>query len=145
VSAHADTTRGDGDTMARTAKKTTSRRSSTTSTRRSSTPAATRSQETPTVSETPSAAGIHDLAGGLQSFLTAIETEVRAVTGLSERIDALVTELNTVREEQSQRLLALDALRGSASDGGLTSFLDRRIRPRRPRVPEVVPDRLNQE
>ena len=99
------------------------------------------------MTETPAAAttGIHDLAGGLTSFLTAIETEVRAVTSLSERIDALVTELNAVREEQSQRLLALDALRGSASDGGLTSFLDRLIRPRRPRVPEVVPERLNQD
>jgi len=69
---------------------------------------------------------------------------VRAVTALSERIDGLVSELNTVREEQSQRLLALDALRASAQDGGLTSFLDKLIKPRQPRVPEVVPDRLTQ-
>lgn len=96
------------------------------------------------MTETPAAAGILDLAGGLQSFLTAIETEVRAVSSLSERIDSLVTDLNAVREEQSQRLLALDALRESASDGGLSSFLDRLIRPRQPRVPEVVPERLNQ-
>jgi hypothetical protein len=86
--------------------------------------------------------GISDLAGGLRTFLTEIETEVRAVTALSERIDGLVGELNTVREEQAQRLLALDALRASAEDGGLTSFLDKLIRPRQPRVPEVVPDRL---
>jgi allophanate hydrolase subunit 1 len=90
------------------------------------------------------AAGIADLAGGLKSFLTAIETEVRSVTALSERIDALVTELNAVREEQAQRLIALDTLRGSARDGGLTSFLDKLIRPRSPRVPEVVPERLTQ-
>jgi hypothetical protein len=96
------------------------------------------------VTETTAATGIHDLAGGLQSFLTAIETEVRAVSGLSERIDALVSELNGVREEQAQRLIALDALRQSASDGGLSSFLDKLIRPRQVRVPEVVPDRLNQ-
>lgn len=89
-----------------------------------------------------SVTGISDLAGGLRSFLTAIETEVRAVTALSERIDGLVSELNGVREEQAQRLLALDALRASAEDGGLTSFLDKLIRPRQPRVPEVVPDRL---
>jgi hypothetical protein len=86
--------------------------------------------------------GISDLAGGLRSFLTAIETEVRNVTELSERIDGLVAELNGVREEQAQRLIALDALRASAADGGLTSFLDKLIRPRQPRVPEVVPDRL---
>lgn len=96
------------------------------------------------VAATVTAGGISDLAGGLKSFLTAIETEVRAVTALSERIDGLVTELNAVREEQSQRLLALDALRASAEDGGLTSFLDKLIRPRSPRVPEVVPDRLTQ-
>ena len=89
-----------------------------------------------------SVTGISDLAGGLRSFLTEIETEVRAVTALSERIDGLVSELNGVREEQAQRLLALDALRASAEDGGLTSFLDKLIRPRQPRVPEVVPDRL---
>jgi len=88
--------------------------------------------------------GISDLAGGLRSFLDEIETEVRAVTALSERIDVLVTELNGVREEQAQRLYALDALRASAQDGGLTSFLDKLIKPRQPRVPEVVPDRLNQ-
>jgi hypothetical protein len=88
--------------------------------------------------------GIADLAGGLKSFLTAIENEVRAVTALSERIDGLVSELNGVREEQAQRLLALDALRASAEDGGLTSFLDKLIRPRQPRVPEVVPERLTQ-
>jgi hypothetical protein len=98
----------------------------------------------PAEAATTSASGIADLAGGLKSFLVAIETEVRAVTALSERIDGLVTELNAVREEQSQRLLALDALRASAEDGGLTSFLDKLIRPRQPRVPEVVPDRLTQ-
>lgn len=136
--------------MARTAKKTTSRRPSKTSSRRQTSSARTRSsattssRESATVTETPAATGIHDLAGGLQSFLTAIETEVRAVSALSEQIDALVTELNGVRDEQAQRLLALDALRGSAADGGLSSFLDKLIRPRQPRVPEVVPDRLAQ-
>ena len=98
----------------------------------------------PTAAAAAAGGGISDLAGGLKSFLTAIETEVRAVTGLSERIDGLVSELNVVREEQAQRLLALDALRASAEDGGLTSFLDKLIRPRSPRVPEVVPDRLEQ-
>jgi hypothetical protein len=86
--------------------------------------------------------GISDLAGGLKALLGAVEGEVRAVTSLSERIDGLVSELNAVRGEQAQRLLALDALRGSASDGGLTSFLDKLIKPRHARVPEVVPERL---
>jgi hypothetical protein len=90
------------------------------------------------------ASGIADLAGGLRTLLGAVEDEVRAVTALSERTDSLVSQLNEVRDEQAQRLLALDALRASAHDGGLTSFLDKLIRPRQPRVPEVVPERLTQ-
>lgn len=89
-----------------------------------------------------SAPAVADLAGGLRALLSEVEREVRSVTALTERIDALVAELNTVREEQAQRLLALDALRASAEDGGLTSFLEKLIRPRMPRVPEVVPERL---
>jgi hypothetical protein len=93
----------------------------------------------------PAASGsVADLAGGLKSLLGLVEGEVRAVTALSERIDKLVTELNTAREDQAQRLLALDALRASAKDGGLTSFLDKLIRPRQQRVVEVMPDRLTQ-
>ncbi|MBV9486479.1 MAG: hypothetical protein JO246_10515 [Frankiaceae bacterium] len=88
------------------------------------------------------ASSVTDLAGGLQSLLGAVEGEVRAVTTLSTQIDSLVSDLNTLREEQAQRLLALDALRASAKDGGLTSFLDKLIRPRLPKVPEVIPDRL---
>ena len=139
--------------MARSTKKTTARRprkASAAPARRSASraakttvPAAARAAA-PAAAAAAAAGGISDLAGGLKSFLTAIETEVRAVTALSERIDGLVSELNVVREEQAQRLLALDALRASAEDGGLTSFLDKLIRPRSPRVPEVVPDRLEQ-
>jgi hypothetical protein len=87
---------------------------------------------------------VSDLAGGLKSLLGAVESEVRAVTALSERIDGLVANLNAAREEQAQRLLALDALRSSARDGGLTSFLDKLIRPRQQRVAEVMPERLSQ-
>lgn len=137
--------------MARSTKKTTARRprKSTATAARRTTTRATKTTVPSVAATAPAAAaaaagGISDLAGGLKSFLTAIETEVRAVTVLSERIDGLVGELNTVREEQAQRLLALDALRASAEDGGLTSFLDKLIRPRSPRVPEVVPDRLEQ-
>jgi|SRR5579875_558313 len=85
---------------------------------------------------------VADLAGGLRGFLGTIEKEVRAVSALSEQIDDLVGRLNAARAEQAERLLALDALQGSAKDGGLTSFLDKLIRPRMPRVAEVVPDRL---
>jgi hypothetical protein len=87
-------------------------------------------------------AGVSDLAGGLESLLDAVKGEVLAVTALSTQIDDLVVELNALRDESAQRLLALDALRGAASDGGLTSFLDKLIRPRMPKVPEVIPDRL---
>jgi hypothetical protein len=66
------------------------------------------------------------------------------VSTLSEQIDALVGELNGVRDEQAKRLLVLDALRTSVDDAGLTSFLDKAIRPRRQRVAEVVPERLSQ-
>jgi len=134
--------------MARTTKKTTARRprKSSAPARRTSTRKATAPRKATAAAAVPAVtlSGISDLAGGLRSFLDAIETEVRAVTGLSEEIDVLVTQLNAVREEQSQRLYALDALRGAAEDGGLTSFLDKLIRPRQPRVAEVVPDRLTQ-
>jgi hypothetical protein len=132
--------------MARSStKKTAARRPRKTSAAPARRPAAGARAAAARVTEVPAVpTGIADLAGGLRSFLTAIETEVRAVTALSERIDGLVTELNAVREEQAQRLLALDALRASAEDGGLTSFLDKLIRPRQPRVPETVPDRLTQ-
>jgi hypothetical protein len=89
-------------------------------------------------------AGSTDLAGGLRSLLGSVETEVRAVTALSERIDTLVTQLNAVREEQSKRLITLDALRGAVDDTNLGTFLDKAIRPRRARVQEVFPKRLNQ-
>jgi hypothetical protein len=87
-------------------------------------------------------AAVADLAGGLRTLLDAVEGEVRAVSVLSEQIDALVAELNALREDQAQRLLALDELRALAKDGGLSSFLDKLVRPRMPRVPEVVPERL---
>ncbi len=89
-------------------------------------------------------AGSTDLAGGLRALLGSVETEVRAVTGLSERIDGLVTQLNAVREEQAKRLIVLDALRGAVDDTNLGTFLDKAIRPRRARVEEVVPKRLSQ-
>jgi hypothetical protein len=125
--------------MARTAsKKTASRRPR----QRPAVPAVTARPARPSA---PAASGsVADLAGGLKALLGSVEGEVRAVTTLSERIDKLVTELNTAREEQAQRLLALDALRASAKDGGLTSFLDKLIRPRQQRVVEVMPDRLTQ-
>jgi hypothetical protein len=89
-------------------------------------------------------AGSTDLAGGLRSLLGAVETEVRAVTALSEKIDGLVTQLNAVRDEQAKRLITLDALRGAVDDTNLGTFLDKAIRPRRARVEEIVPKRLNQ-
>jgi hypothetical protein len=120
--------------MARSAaKKTAARRRPASSARR---PAAAAS------SRQPAAPGVADLAGGLKSLLGAVEGEVRAVSSLSERIDDLVAKLNKAREEQAQRLLALDALKSSAADGGLSTFLDKLIRPRTPRVPEVIPPRL---
>lgn len=94
------------------------------------------------VADLPAAGPVADLAGGLRTLLGELEREVRAVSALSDRIDGLVTDLNGVRAEQAQRLLALDALRSSAEDGGLISFLDKLIRPGLPRVAEVVPERL---
>lgn len=94
------------------------------------------------VPQTAPGSGVPDLAGGLRTLLDLVEAEVRAVNGLSDRTDALVAELNEVREEHAQRLLALDSLRSSATDSGLSSFLGKLIRPRAPRVAEVVPDRL---
>ena len=88
--------------------------------------------------------GSVDLAGSLRDLLESVDTEVRAVSGLSERIDELVGQLNRARDEQATRLLGLDALRGSVQDEGLGAFLDRAIRPRRARVDEVVPERLTE-
>lgn len=113
--------------MARTAKKTAARRPAKRSTAR---PAARPATGAPAVQ-------VHDLAGGLRSLLGAVEGEVKAVTALSGQIDELVTKLNAAREEQAQRLKALEALKSAASDGGLSSFLDKLIRPRMPRVPEI--------
>ncbi len=134
--------------MARTGTKKTAtrrpRKTTSSTARRRAAPAKATKQPTTAAAAAAQAASVADLAGGLRVFLTQIESEVRSVTQLSERIDALVSELNTVREEQAQRLIALDTLRASARDGGLTSFLDKLIRPRSPRVPEVVPERLTQ-
>ena len=118
-----------------TARKSTARRGATTR------PAA--STSTASSSSAPPA-GSTDLAGGLRSLLGAVETEVRAVTALSEKIDTLVTQLNAVREEQAKRLITLDALRGAVDDTNLGTFLDKAIRPRRARVDEVMPKRLTQ-
>jgi hypothetical protein len=97
-----------------------------------------------TAAATASAPGSADLAAGLRTYLSAVEAEVRAVSGLSERIDALVTELNDVRDQQAKRLQVLDELRASVSDASLGAFLNQAIKPRKTRVREVVPERLNQ-
>lgn len=134
--------------MARTsAKKTTTRRSSTRRTTRKTTaarPAAATAAKAPAAAAAAPAAGSVDLAGGLKQLLASVETEVRAVGALSERIDVLVTELNARRDEQAKRLLTLDALRSSVDDISLGAFLDKAIRPRKVRVVEVVPKRLTQ-
>ena len=88
--------------------------------------------------------GSVDLAGSLRGLLESVDIEVRAVSRLSERIDDLVRQLNALREEQSTRLLGLDALRGSVTDDSLGAFLDKAIRPRRSRVEEAFPERLGQ-
>ena len=77
-------------------------------------------------------------------MLGSIEAEVRAVSALSERIDQLVGDLNSKRDEQAKRLIALDALRSSVNDAGLTAFLDKAIRPRQTRISEVIPKRLSE-
>ena len=133
--------------MARAAKKTATRRTTKkTAARRSAARPAARPAAAASSSSSSSAPapGTIDLAGGLKSLLSAVETEVREVTALSERIDKLVTELNAKRDDQTKRLLVLDALRASVDDPGLGGFLDKAIRPRKPRVVEVIPKRLTQ-
>lgn len=127
--------------MARTATKAAPRR-----TQKKAAPARARASVpavTPAAPRPAATAGVPDLAGGMRSLLVQIEDEVRAVSKLSEQIDDLVGHLNARRKDQAARLLALDALQGSVSDTGLSSFLEKAIRPRRAKVPEVVPDRLN--
>lgn len=135
--------------MARAAKKTATRRTtrkSTAARRSTTTTPAANSTAAPasTASSGAPAPGAIDLAGGLRQLLSAVETEVREVSALSERIDKLVTELNARRDDQTKRLLVLDALRASVDDPGLGGFLDKAIRPRKPRVVEVIPKRLTQ-
>lgn len=91
----------------------------------------------------PVASGLADLAGGLRGFLSAIDDEVRAVSELSERIDAAVAGLNVLRDEQAKRLLVLDGLQASSEDASLTAFLNKAIKPRKTRVAEVIPERLH--
>jgi hypothetical protein len=123
----------------KTTRKTT--RTSTAGRRRTATKAAAPAK-TATPRPSAPAAGSIDLAGGLRALLDSVETEVRAVSSLSQRIDELVTELNSRRDEQAKRLLVLDALRESVNDQSLGAFLDKAIRPRRPRVTELMPERL---
>jgi hypothetical protein len=134
--------------VARAAKKTATRRTTkkTTARRRTAVPAVARPAAAASSSSSSNAPapGTIDLAGGLRQLLTAVETEVREVSALSERIDKLVAELNAKRDDQTKRLLVLDALRGSVDDPGLGGFLDKAIRPRKPRVVEVIPKRLTQ-
>jgi hypothetical protein len=133
--------------VARAAKKTATRRTTkkTTARRRTAVPAVARPAAAASSSSSNAPApGTIDLAGGLRQLLTAVETEVREVSALSERIDKLVAELNAKRDDQTKRLLVLDALRGSVDDPGLGGFLDKAIRPRKPRVVEVIPKRLTQ-
>jgi hypothetical protein len=89
-------------------------------------------------------AGSNDLAGSLRTMLGSMDSEIRAVSALSEKIDGLVRQLNDAREEQAKRLLVLDALRTSVEDANLGAFLDKAIRPRKTRVDEVIPKRLTQ-
>ena len=117
----------------RTARKTAARR-----------PAAAATTTTSSAAVNAPPAGSTDLAGGLRSLLGSVETEVRAVSALSERIDGLVTQLNAARDEQAKRLIVLDTLRTSVEDTNLGTFLDKAIRPRRARVDEVMPKRLTQ-
>lgn len=126
-------------TAGRPRKKAAARRTTRTTTTRAPRKAAAAPAATTTA---PKTGGVADLAGGMRSLLGAIESEVRAVSALSEQIDNLVAELNTRRDEQAARLLALDALQASVNDAGLSSFLEKAIRPRRTRVPEVIPERL---
>ena len=93
---------------------------------------------------TSAPAGSNDLAGTLRSMLGSMDSEIRAVSALSEKIDGLVRQLNDARDEQAKRLLVLDALRTSVEDANLGAFLDKAIRPRKTRVEEVVPKRLTQ-
>ena len=133
--------------MARAAKKTATRRTTKKAAARRTTKKTAAPRPAAAASSSSSSApapGAIDLAGGLRSLLSAVEAEVREVSALSERIDKLVTELNAKRDDQTKRLLVLDALRGSVDDPGLGGFLDKAIRPRKPRVVEVVPKRLTQ-
>ena len=131
--------------MARATKKTATRRTTKKAAPRRKTAAAARpAASSGGGSSSAPAPGSIDLAGGLRSLLGAVENEVREVSALSERIDKLVTELNAKRDDQTKRLLALDALRGSVDDASLGAFLDKAIRPRKPRVAEVIPKRLTQ-
>jgi hypothetical protein len=131
--------------VARATKKTATRRTTKKAAPRRKTAAAARpAASSGGGSSSAPAPGSIDLAGGLRSLLGAVENEVREVSALSERIDKLVTELNAKRDDQTKRLLALDALRGSVDDASLGAFLDKAIRPRKPRVAEVIPKRLTQ-
>ena len=131
-----------------TARKTTARKSTprkTTArkaTARKAAPRAAAASATGAVNAPP--AGSNDLAGTLRMMLGSMDTEIRAVSALSEKIDGLVRQLNDAREEQAKRLLVLDALRTSVEDANLGAFLDKAIRPRKTRVEEVVPKRLTQ-
>ena len=130
-----------------TARKTTPRKAAprkTTARRGAPRKAAPRAATASTGAASSAPAGSNDLAGTLRMMLGSMDSEIRAVSALSEKIDGLVRQLNDAREEQAKRLLVLDALRTSVEDANLGAFLDKAIRPRKTRVEEVVPKRLTQ-
>lgn len=139
AAAHA--TKRKGTPVTGPARKATARRTSKTATRPARPPKAAGTD--PTAEVGAPAAGTIDLAGGLRAYLGSVDIEVRAVSSLSARIDALVTELNDLRDQQAKRLIVLDELRASVTDQSLGAFLDQAIKPRKTRVPEVVPERLS--
>lgn len=87
-------------------------------------------------------AGRADLAGALRLLLREVDAEVGAVAALSLRIDDLVGQLNDARDEQARRLIVLDTLQASVDDANLGAFLGKTIRPSKPRVVELMPERL---
>ncbi len=83
------------------------------------------------------------LTYAVRELVWHMQSEIAIISCLARRIDNHVEALNAARRELAERLLALDALRGSAADPHLAAYLADSTQLRLPVVEEADAPRLD--